>query len=46
MLAWLAAWNLILLIFGFETGFVVTIVSSLVVGIGVALLVHHRLAGA
>jgi TRAP-type C4-dicarboxylate transport system permease large subunit len=42
VLAGLAVWNL--LVFGFDTNDAITIVSSLVVGIVVALLVHHRLA--
>ncbi len=42
VLAGLAVWNL--LVFGFDTNDAITIVSSLVVGIVVALLVHHWLA--
>lgn len=41
VLAWLVTWNL--LVFGFDTSFAITMVSSIVVGIAVALLVRHRL---
>ena len=44
LLSMLATWNLVLLIFGHDTGFAFTIGSGIVVGIGVALLVHHQLA--
>ncbi|CCF85547.1 hypothetical protein [Nitrolancea hollandica] len=40
--AWLITWNI--LVFGVSTSDAITIVLSLVVGIVVALLVHHRLA--
>lgn len=43
VLAWLATWNVIVLIFGFDTSFAIMMESSIVVGIAVALLVHQMI---
>jgi hypothetical protein len=41
VLAWLATWNFIVFVFGFDTGFAIAMGSSTAVGIIVTLLAHQ-----